>query len=104
MHDLPQGMEATDRAVLKNQQRFKEMMDAKNKKLADNVEEGFKLPQQYRFIIEMFAIGFFVSFFGIVFYRKKFKHLQSKKPTHTDEVFGDDITFYNPKTKKRNSP
>ena len=69
-----------DRAVAKNQEKFKQLMDSQNKSLSQNLQDwAIKIPEEYRLIIELIAIILFISLFGFMFYRQKIRKLHEEK-------------------------
>ncbi|MBL7197769.1 MAG: hypothetical protein ISS47_06685 [Candidatus Omnitrophica bacterium] len=91
----PRDKPATDRAIIKNQERLKEMLDAQKRSLDQNLEDwGFKIPKKHRLIIEIFVITLFITFFSFLFYKRKVKKKEEIKLPGEDQGLDDDITFY----------
>ena len=76
----PQEQLGEDRAVTRNMERLKEMMDASKKQPIQNLTDwGVKIPKEYRFVIELFSIAFFIIFFSFLLYRRKIKRQHEEK-------------------------
>lgn len=74
---------ATDRAIIKNQERWKELMEGPKTSLSEGLDDwrqDVKIPKEYRLIIEFFAIALSLSLVTFMLYRRKFKKQQKKKP------------------------
>lgn len=69
-----------DRAATRNIERLKEMMDASKKRPIQNFSDwSYKIPKEYRSIIELLAVAFFIISFSILVYRRKLKRQEEKK-------------------------
>lgn len=74
---------ATDRAIIRNQERWKELMEGPKTSLSEGLDDwgqDVKIPKEYRLIIELFAIALSLSLITFMLYRRKFKKQQKKKP------------------------
>jgi len=90
LEDLP----STDRAMEKNKERLKKMLDEQKKNTSQNLDDwGIGIPKKYRLIVELFAIGIFVSFFSFIYYKQRVKKREDKKPEE-DSGLDDGIRFY----------
>ena len=101
---LPADKPATDKAVLKNQERFKKMMDEQQRQISQSLDDWIvAIPKEYRLIVDIFAIALAVTLFGLIFYRRKLKEKDSEKIVTEEEEQGpdDDITFYKPGQSKK---
>ena len=67
---------ATDKAIIKNQERWKKMMDSKKANLSEGLDDwgqDIKIPKKYRLLIELFAIALFLNIVTFMLYRRKIK-------------------------------
>jgi hypothetical protein len=71
---------ADDRAILENQERLKELMDEGEKNQSASIEdEGFRISERYRSIVDIVAISICVILVGLVLYIRKVKEEQRAK-------------------------
>jgi len=69
-----------DRAVMSNQERLKEFIDARRQSLSNEFNKLlFRIPEEYRFVVEIIVIGIFVSFFTLMFYRQQHRRMEREK-------------------------
>lgn len=93
----PADKPATDKAIIKNQERFKKMMEEQQKQISQSMEDwGLVIPKQYRLIVDIFAIAVAITLFGLIFYRRKVREKETEKIVKEEQGPDDDITFYKP--------
>ncbi len=105
--EIPRDKPATDQAIIRNQQRLQELIDGQKKEPTQDAGSWFgKIPEKYRFIIEIFAVGLFISFFSLLVYKQRVKkEVERRSPEEEEEGPDDGITFYNTdKSSKKDRP
>jgi len=105
--EIPKDKPATDKAIIRNQQRLQELIDGEKKVQTQDAGGWFsKIPKKYRFIVEIFAVGLFISFFSLLVYKQRVKKQEEERfPEEKEEGPDDGITFYGTgKSSKKDRP
>ncbi|MFC1709129.1 hypothetical protein ACFL2J_03605 [Candidatus Omnitrophota bacterium] len=83
-------------AVIRNLERLKELKDKQRRQSSTNSEDWeAKIPEKYRFMIELVVVALFITFFGLAFYKRKVKKREASKEFDDDGDLGDGINFFN---------
>lgn len=89
---------ATDRAIIKNQERWKEMMDGPKTSLSEGLsdwQQDIKIPKKYRLLIELFVIALFLNIVTFLLYRRKIKsHKKEEGGRSKEEIERDKAKAY----------
>jgi hypothetical protein len=85
-----------DRAVIKNQERLKKMLDAQKGINQEAASWGPVISRKRMLIIELFSVGLFISVFSFLYYKKRIKKVEIEVKEQKEEEDGPDdgITFY----------
>jgi hypothetical protein len=93
-----QNKPATDRAIIRNQERFEQLVNEQKRQAAANAAgRSAKIPEQYRLMVEVSIAVLFLTFFGVNFYRRLAKKKKEEKVKTEDKSSGDEIVFYDVK-------
>ena len=90
-----QSSPGADRAVIKNQEILQEFInEQKRQAVAEAAGWIAKIPEKYRFMVELAVIALCITFFGVAFYKRQVKREEQKKVTVEDKGPDDGIIFY----------
>lgn len=69
----------TDRAMAKNEERFKKFLESQNRNMAKEINDWFRIPKNLRPIVDLIVIALFISILSFVFYKQKIKKIEKEK-------------------------
>ncbi|MDD5005046.1 MAG: hypothetical protein PHS93_00900 [Candidatus Omnitrophica bacterium] len=92
---MPLDQKKKDRAAIRNEQRWQELMHTKRVDLMQNFEGWLpRIAREYRFLIELLMIALAITFFGLMAYRRKIKQQEDNKAREENKEGTTKETYY----------